>query len=91
MGDRVMTQKRKGGVVSCQNRTGGGRQKRVDGGIYIKKLHHMSTVMRERADPSLVTQGWVGNEPCTDCGHLGAHVNVARPNITAGWLERQSN
>lgn len=56
--------------------TSGCRKKRVDAGVYIK-----ASVITERTDLSLVTQGWVCDKPCL--------MTVARPNITAGWPERQ--
>jgi hypothetical protein len=40
-------------------------------------------------DTSLVTQGWVGNKLCRVTVDTGAYIKVARPDITAGWLERQ--
>jgi hypothetical protein len=65
--------------------------KLLDGGAYIKKLHHMSTVMTERADPSLVRQGWVGDKPCIVTMDTGAYIDVARPDIATRWQERQQN
>jgi hypothetical protein len=49
------------------------------------------TVITENIDPSLVTQGWVGDKPCFVTVDTGAYVTVERPDIAAGWLERQSN
>jgi hypothetical protein len=43
--------------------------------------HHVLIVISERADPSLVTQGRVGEKPYL--------VTRARPDIAAGWPERQ--
>jgi hypothetical protein len=64
----------------------------VDTGVYIKSLpHHALTVITERTNPSLVTQGWVGNKPCLVTVDTGAYVTVARPDIAAVWAERQPN
>jgi hypothetical protein len=49
------------------------------------------TVITENADPSLVTQGWVGDKPCLVTVDTGAYVTVARPDIANGWPERQQN
>jgi hypothetical protein len=49
------------------------------------------TVITEKADPSLVTQGWIGDKPCPVTVDTGAYVIVVRPDITAGWPERQLN
>jgi hypothetical protein len=43
------------------------------------------------ADPSLDTQGSVGDKPCIVTVDTKAYVNVARPNITTGWPEREPN
>jgi hypothetical protein len=45
----------------------------------------------EKADPSLVTQGWVGDKPCLVTVHTRAYVTVARPDIAARWPKRQPN
>jgi hypothetical protein len=37
------------------------------------------TVIKENANPSLVTQGWVGDKPCLVTVDTGAYVTVARP------------
>jgi hypothetical protein len=49
------------------------------------------TVIMENTDPSLVTQGWVGDKPCLVTVDAGVYVTVARPDIAAGWAERQSD
>jgi hypothetical protein len=49
------------------------------------------TVITENADPSLVTQGWVGEKPCLVTVDTGAYVTVVRPDIAARWPERQPN
>jgi hypothetical protein len=49
------------------------------------------TVIAKNADPSLVTQGWVGDKPCLVTADTGAYVTVARPDIADGWPERQPN
>jgi hypothetical protein len=45
----------------------------------------------ERADPSLVIQGWVGDNPSLVTVDTGAYVTVARRDIALGWPERQPN
>jgi hypothetical protein len=45
----------------------------------------------EKADTSLLTQGWVSDKQCTVTVDTGAYVTVARPDIAAGWPERQPN
>jgi hypothetical protein len=57
----------------------------------LKSIHHTLTVITENEDPSLVTQGWVGDKPCLVTVDTRAYVTVARPDITAGWPERQPN
>ncbi|XP_023718761.1 uncharacterized protein LOC111870591 [Cryptotermes secundus] len=47
--------------------------------------------MTEKANTSLVTQGWVGDKPCQVTVDTGAYVTVVRPDIAAGWPERQPN
>jgi hypothetical protein len=32
--------------------------------VYVKTPYHALTVFTERADPSLVTQGWVSDKSC---------------------------
>jgi hypothetical protein len=53
--------------------------------------HHALTIIMVNADPSLVTQGWVGDKPCLVTVDTGVYVTVAKPDITAGWPERQPN
>jgi hypothetical protein len=47
------------------------------------------TVIKEYTDPSLFTQDWVGDKPCLVTVDTGAYVTVVRPDIAAGWPERQ--
>jgi hypothetical protein len=47
------------------------------------------TVITENADPSLVTQGLVGDKPYLVTVDIGAYVTVARPYIAPEWPERQ--
>jgi hypothetical protein len=47
------------------------------------------TVIKEYTDPSIFTQGWVGDKPCLVTVDTGAYVTVVRPDIAAGWPERQ--
>jgi hypothetical protein len=44
-----------------------------------------------KADTGLVTQGSVGDKPCLVTVDTGAYVIVARPDMAAGWPERQPN
>jgi hypothetical protein len=55
-----------------------GRWKRVDAGVYIKTPHHALTVITEKGDPSLVTQGWVGDKPCLMTMDTGAYETMAQ-------------
>jgi hypothetical protein len=86
-GDQV-TETRTGGVANHRE-ISEGQQRREDAGVYIKAPHQALTVITENADPSLVTQGWVGDKPCLVTVDTGAYVTVARPDIAAGWPERQ--
>jgi hypothetical protein len=50
----------------------------------------MFSVITEKADPSLVTQGWVGDKPCLLTVDIAAYVtDQARHRL--GWSERQPN
>jgi hypothetical protein len=49
------------------------------------------TGITTKADTGLVTQGWVGDKPCLVTVDTGAYVTVARPDIAAGWPEKQPN
>jgi hypothetical protein len=42
-----------------------------------------------RADPRLVTQGWIGNKPCLVTIDTRVYVTIARPEITTGRSKRQ--
>jgi hypothetical protein len=48
-------------------------------------------VITEKADPSLVTQGWVSDKPWLMTVDTGAFITVARPDVTAGWPKRKPN
>jgi hypothetical protein len=52
----------------------GGRRKKVDASVYIKAPHHALTAIMEKAKPSLVTQGWVGDQSCVMAVDTGAYV-----------------
>jgi hypothetical protein len=67
----------------------GCRCKRANASIHIKASHHVLTVIMARADPRLVTQGWVGDKPCFMTVGMGAYVTVTRLDIAVGWPERQ--
>jgi hypothetical protein len=49
------------------------------------------TVITEKADPSLATQGWIGDKPRLVTVDTGAFVTVVRPDIATRWPERQTN
>jgi hypothetical protein len=51
--------------------------------------HHVLTVITERADHSLVTQGWVADKPCLITVDTGAYMTAAKTNIATGWPDRQ--
>jgi hypothetical protein len=57
----------------------------------VRPPNHSLTVIMENTDLSLVTQGWVGEKPCLVTVDTGAYVTVVRPDIAAGWPERQPN
>jgi hypothetical protein len=57
----------------------------------VKPPCYALTVITEKAGPSLVTQGCVGDKPCLVTVGTGAYVTVARPDVAAGWPERQPN
>jgi hypothetical protein len=57
----------------------------------LKPIRHVLTVITENEDPSLVTQGWVGDKLCLMTVDTGAYVTVAWPDIAAGWPEGQPN
>jgi hypothetical protein len=59
----------------------GCRRKREEAGVYFKSP--------TRADPNLVTPGWVGDKPLLVTIYTGAYASVAWPHIVAGWPERQ--
>jgi hypothetical protein len=65
----------------------GYRRKRADASIYFKASSPRAVITR-RADPGLVTQGWVGDKACLVTANTAAYVTVTRPNIAAGWPER---
>jgi hypothetical protein len=56
-----------------------------DASIAIKASHHVLTVITEMADPSLVTQGCVGDKPCLVTINTGEYMTVP------GWPRRQPN
>jgi hypothetical protein len=58
-------------------------------GYTLVTPHHALTVNKEYTDPSLFTKGWVGDKPCLVTVDTGAYVTVVRPDIAAGWPERQ--
>jgi hypothetical protein len=57
----------------------------------LRPPHHALTIITENVDPSLVTQGWVGDKPCLVTVGTGVYATVVRPDITAEWPERQPN
>jgi hypothetical protein len=68
-----------------------GQWRRVDAGLCIKAPHHALTVITESVDPILVTQGWISDKPCLVTVDTGEYITVARPDIAAGWHEREPN
>jgi hypothetical protein len=56
-----------------------------------KWLDWKSAVITERAEPSLVTQGWHDDKPCLVTVDNVAYMTVTRPDIAARWPERQPN
>jgi hypothetical protein len=89
-GYQVTTTTQTEGVAHCRE-TIEGRRRRADAGVYIKAPHHALTAITENADTSLVNQSWVGDKPCLVTVGTGAYVTMARPDIVAGWPERQRN
>jgi hypothetical protein len=86
---------RRGGQPSG-NEQGPAENARADGegrtpAYTLKPTHHALKVITENTEPSLVTQGWVVDKPCLVTVDIGAYVTVVRPDIVAGWLERQLN
>jgi hypothetical protein len=55
----------------------------------VKPSHYALIGITTEADTGLVTQGWVGDKPCLVTVDTGAYMTVARPDIAAGWPERQ--
>jgi hypothetical protein len=55
----------------------------------LRTPHHALTVIKEYTDPTLLTQGWVGDKPYLVTVDTGAYITVVRPDIAAGWPERQ--
>jgi hypothetical protein len=79
----------KGGQLSGN---GGGLAKKGQMPAYtLRTPHHAFTIITENTNPSLVTQGWVGAKPCLVTVDTRAYVTVVRPDIAAGWPERQLN
>jgi hypothetical protein len=57
----------------------------------LRPPHYALTDITRKHDTSLFTQGWVGDKPCRVTVDTGAYVTVARPDIAAGWSEREPN
>jgi hypothetical protein len=49
----------------------------------LRPSPHVLTVIMENADPSLVTQNWVGDKLRLVTVDTGVYVTVARPDIAA--------
>jgi hypothetical protein len=60
-GDQVRTKKRTRGMANRWE-TSDDRRRRADTGVCTKAPQHALTVIKENANPSLVTQGWVGDK-----------------------------
>jgi hypothetical protein len=65
------------------------RRRGEDASTCSKAPRDALTVFTEKADPSLVTQGWVGDKPCLVTLDTGEYGTVARADIAAGWPEMQ--
>jgi hypothetical protein len=89
-GNRETTERQTGRMTNSRNMSRC-QWKRGNAGVYIKDPHHALTVIMERADPSMVKQGWVGDRPCLVTVDIQSYVIVARSDITARWAERQQN
>jgi hypothetical protein len=73
-----------------------GKRARADGeggtlASVVKPSHYALTGITTKADTALVTQVWVGDKPCLVTVDTGVYVTVARPEIAAGWSEKQLN
>jgi hypothetical protein len=62
----------------------GGKQ-----GYKLRSHRHTPTLLTERAEPSLVIKGWVGDKPCLVTIDTGAYATAARPDTAVGWPEKQ--
>jgi hypothetical protein len=65
-------------------------RKRGNAEVHVKAPIPRAVTM-ERVDPSLVTQGWVGDKPCLVTVDNGTYMSIPRPDIAAGWPERKQN
>jgi hypothetical protein len=74
--------------VANRRETGEYGKKKGNAGMNIKAAYHALSVITERPDPSLVSQGWVGDKLRLVTVDTEAYVTVARPDITVGWLKR---
>jgi hypothetical protein len=57
----------------------------------LRPSHYWLSGSTERADATLVAQGWVSDKLCWFTVDTGAYVMVARQDIATGWPERQKN
>lgn len=60
------------------------------GGILHVSHHFTLDVLAERVDNSLNTEGWIGARPCLVTTDTRASVSTARPDTSAGLIERSS-
>jgi hypothetical protein len=73
--------------MAKRRETRGGRLRRTDGDEYIKARFQTLSVIMEKVDPSLATQGSVDDKPCIVTVVTEAYLTVARPDIAAGCLK----
>lgn len=55
------------------------------------KLPITLSLSLRKVDPNQITQGWVDDKPCLVSVGTEVYVTVARPDIAAGWSQRQEN
>ncbi|XP_023716570.1 uncharacterized protein LOC111869344 [Cryptotermes secundus] len=79
-----------------EKRPTGGKRARAGGegrtpAYALRPPHCALTDITQKANTSLVTQGWVGDKPCQVTVDTGAYVTVVRRDIAAGSPEKQPN
>jgi hypothetical protein len=89
-GDRIKTQKQAGTVANGRE-TDNGWRRRAHTGICIKAATLRDKRHHEKNDTSLVTQVWLRDRAYRVTVNTGEYVTEARPDIAAGWPEREAN